>query len=104
MTDQKFVFTWNGQLSVSIPVLFTLLCSRSFQLIWFPGDNVAIYLGVDGGVEGSSSHCSHCWFKLCNENTSWQKKMDSSLSGYYLTRATIHQHKTRGFTIITADT
>lgn len=49
MTDQKFVFTWNGQLSVSIPVLFTLLCSRSFQLIWFPGDNVTIYLGVDGG-------------------------------------------------------
>lgn len=38
-------------MSVSVPVVFTLLCSRSFQLIWFPGDNVAIYLGVDeGGV------------------------------------------------------
>lgn len=45
--DQEFVFMWNRQLSMSIPVLFTLLRSRQFQLIWFPGDHVAIYMGVD---------------------------------------------------------
>lgn len=44
--DRDFVSMWNRQLSVSVPVLRTRLRSRSFQLIWFPGDNVAIYLGV----------------------------------------------------------
>lgn len=67
MTEQVFVFVGDGQLSVSIPVLITPpACSRSFQLIWFPRDNVAIYLGVEGG--GASS-TSHCWFRICCQNT-----------------------------------
>lgn len=60
-----------------------------------------IYLSGCGWGRGSSSHC---WFKLCSENTSWQKKKDSSLWGYCLTRATIGQHKSRGLHIITAET
>lgn len=77
---------------VPVPVPFTPLRSTQFQLIWFPGDNVAVYLGVFKGGEGSTSHCC---FKLLLQNNLW-KEIDSAK----LLKVNRSRH-IRGFTKIT---